>query len=774
MTWLATAGNSLVPAHVGATLAAALLPLQPFKSVDRKDRPGNNRSRYTGLFCLLLILVSIPAQGASSTPFSFTPPSPIETVSFSSTVLQENALFFSILVGFSLTASVCEDLFGYEVDNINLNLLTRERRDSLGKQLVSIRIGGKVRSNRNVELDLLDAKGTPVGRFFFGNRSGDLIAFDLYDREILRGKLYSDGTFYLDDLRLEEGHRRLASGKFRWIQDYPLFEYEWIDREEQVLASGLMYFWGEGSWNQSVNRIRTYWYNDEGMLSEELSTGLEAEYDLRAEVTGAINSNIFDRRTDAASFFEDPNSLIPGPPTMQYLPAVEEESLLTLWNHATQDHIRLTMTAYAFDGSLLQGPGIRNPISYEVPAQSAWTAPLRSWLRAALSAPADTLSPVMQENGLPVWLEIQADHPDLHVSLSHRREKDLEWLPAFSSDSGKKIQCLSLPAIGQDDTIEILLLNPSSQATYANLTLSGKDGATVGSADRFYIPKQGFRLFPLVGFPELFADIDPTKATILEVEATEEESPLIAMAICRRSTGEYFYTLGFDATQTSDTPVAPFLVFGWDGRNLWDSHLSVPELSGKATTFSLGVYSLDGKLRKSDEQTVPAWGSLELDIRRWAQAGDSGDMFAGFLRLQSPDDVLFGNMTLSTQVEGTGGATGMALPSTPHRRYQLLLPSLLSGDGEDNYLGLTFFDPQERESVVQIEVHTADGKTYTRNLRLPGNAAQVRLLSELFPEEDISFTPALVRVTAGEPIYFQAMWGQGRAGLAWLPVVASE
>src|SRR5512137_2582697 len=71
-------------------------------------------------------------------------------------ILRENALFFDMLVSFSFTAGVAEPAWGCDVKNINLNLITRADRDPQGHQSVRVRVAGVVRSNNNVELNLLD------------------------------------------------------------------------------------------------------------------------------------------------------------------------------------------------------------------------------------------------------------------------------------------------------------------------------------------------------------------------------------------------------------------------------------------------------------------------------------------------------------------------------------------------------------------------------------------------------------------------------------------
>ncbi len=102
-------------------------------------------------------------------------------------ILRENSLFFNMLVSFSFTAGVAEPAWGCDVDNININLITRSVRDPQGRQIVRVRVAGVVRSNNNVELNVLDENGNLVGQGFYGYDSGQLTFYDWNGRTIIRG-----------------------------------------------------------------------------------------------------------------------------------------------------------------------------------------------------------------------------------------------------------------------------------------------------------------------------------------------------------------------------------------------------------------------------------------------------------------------------------------------------------------------------------------------------------------------------------------------------------
>lgn len=244
-------------------------------------------------------------------------------------VLRENAHFFGILVNFSLTAAISDPAWGVSVKDINLNFLSREVRDPQGRQIVRARVAGVVRKNNNVELNILDEKGVPVGRGFLGYDSGQLAFYTPEGKPIIDGYFDSRGAYWLYDLRLPPGQQDLATGYLELCWGCAWLGYEWYDGADYQVGGGRVYpDWYSGS----RDRLRVYWAFLQGRLDDARPAFGEAEYDLGTEARGAVNSVLFDSARTAASYFANPYSQVPEPPGRAYVPRFTSDTGLAITN----------------------------------------------------------------------------------------------------------------------------------------------------------------------------------------------------------------------------------------------------------------------------------------------------------------------------------------------------------------------------------------------------------------------------------------------------------
>jgi hypothetical protein len=277
-------------------------------------------------------------------------------------ILRENALFFNLLVTFSFTLAVAEPEWGVGVTNINVNLITRAHRDPRGHQLVRVRVAGVVRKNHNVELDLLNNAGALVGKAFFGYSSGQITFFDRANHAIINGFIDSRGEFFLDDLRLPQGKSALSNGFVDPCFNCSYLSYGWWDALDFQIGAGRIY----PSFLTDTG-MRFAWTFDRGRLNENQPAYGEAEYDLREETTGAINSVLFDTARTPESFFANPYGLVPEPAGKSLIPRFDDASGIAVTNLASRD-ADITYIARRFDGSLVSGNGIENPVTYRFAA----------------------------------------------------------------------------------------------------------------------------------------------------------------------------------------------------------------------------------------------------------------------------------------------------------------------------------------------------------------------------------------------------------------------
>src|SRR5262245_986405 len=283
-------------------------------------------------------------------------------------ILRENALFFNLLVTFSFTLAVAEPEWGVDVNNININLITRAIRDARGHQFVRVRVAGVVRKNHNVELDLLNDGGALVGKAFFGYSSGQITFFDRAHQAIINGFIDSRGDFFLDDLRLPNGKRALSNGFVDPCFNCSYLSYGWWDALDFQIGAGRIY-----PTFLTDTRMRLFWTFDRGHLNENQPAFGEAEYDLMGETTGAINSVLFDTARTAESFFANPYGLVPEPAGQSLIPRFDDASGIAVTNFASRD-AEITYIARRFDGSLVSGNGIQNPITYRFAAGQQFVA----------------------------------------------------------------------------------------------------------------------------------------------------------------------------------------------------------------------------------------------------------------------------------------------------------------------------------------------------------------------------------------------------------------
>lgn len=736
-----------------------------------KKRPRILGTRFPLLFlCPWMLCWALSVKSAVPSSFFVGSPTIISPTSLAPTTLQENALFFSSLVGISLTTSFSEPLFGLKVENINLNLVTRERRDPQGKQLVVVRVAGTVRSNHNVELDLLNSSGDRVGRFFLGYRTGDLIVFNEKDEQIIRGQLNSDGTFQLDDLRSEGINRRIASGIFQWCALCPGFEYEWYDGADGLIASGFMYFWPESSFFQGINGIRTHWQNEKGDLSSEERTQLEAEFDLRKEVTGAINSNVFDKRQDAQSFLLAPPKMTASGPFSLWLPDIDEKALLTIYNGHPNQNAQMKLTAYLYNGDLIQKEGVRNPIYLQMTPQSSWSAPLRSWLRGLFNGDPAMTERVLAADGRPCWVEIQSNDDHVSALLKEEAERGSIYRAGFSTEDLARQFFLPLPEVSWRKSAEITILNTSLEAGSIHLTVRDQEGMQLGQVKELWVPAHGFRTQALETANPLFSDTDLTKAAILEVNTLSASSAMIAMFSGKQAPNSYFTLSGDPSGDMESSVWAPYFVSGRDSNSQWGSRLICMEKSGRSATFLVEVFTLEGDLLKAQEYSLLPKACLEMEMSRLLDLQEEG-WVNGFLRITGLNGGQpIGGVFTSSQALGGSATTWAGLHPLPSRFFQTLIPIPMTTGSDGQYIGVAFLNPGFKEIPVEIEITMTDNRQLHRQLTLLPNRSHIKLLEELFPADEAIHGPFRLSINAAEPIFAQVLWSQGPSLLCWLPL----
>ena len=671
-------------------------------------------------------------------------------------VLQENALFFSALTSIAVTLSISNPLFGFVVHDINLNLLTRHAQDAAGRQIVVCRLGGVVRSNNNVEMDVLDSDGSEVGRMFYGPRSGDLLFYDAFDQLIIRGFVDGTGRFYLSDLRLNSDERSLASGRFNWYKDYPGFEFYWYDGRNELLSRGLIFFFLEGSYVGGIDRIRTRWMGEDGGFGNGNLTEIEAEYDLRREATGALNSNLFDFRKSAASFFQHPYDLLPPPPGLAWLPRVTDSTWISIANNSGQE-ARVSLTARGFDGSLLRGTGVRNPVTYSFDPGQQFAAPPADFFQ---DYPAGAAPPLLPVGALPIWVEIASEQKEISVTHFDSKAEEGELLAA--SSTGHRRLLFDGLRSSTATQIELSILNPSYSASYISLTAGDAAGETLASADRFYIPARGFRNFVLGAFPELFPNLDITRIATLRAEGPHE-GPGLAGVLVRREQEMFEMAADRDESDGEDTIWVPFFVTGGVLDEQWTTWLTITAGTSDETSLEIEGFSFDGNSLFEVTRTLRGRGSRTFSTADLLPIAGEG-VTRGYLKIIGSGKI-YGRVSYRFDSRAGGSAAGQAL--SPHPYFQHTFQEISNGmfGGELLYSGVALLNVTESPAAVILHAVDNEGRVIAEGtLSLGPHTATVVLLGEVFGP-GFELLGGKLKLDSTSPIYGLALSGNARGTL---------
>lgn len=704
--------------------------------------------RYAIICALLAVFGGASAQAASGTlPRRGDTAVDVQVDS----ILQENALYYSILTGIGITLSISDPIFGFDVDDINMNLITRSLRDKSGKQQVVFRLGGVVRSNNNVEMNLLDSKGLRLGRFFYGYRSGDLIFYDVDEQVIISGFIDSGGRFSLSDRRLPADRQLLASGRFIWCPGCPGFDFVWYDGRGLLVARGFIFFWPESSFPKGIDRIRTRWAIDAGNLDASTRTLVDAEYDLRKEATGSLNSNLFDRRPAAESFFLHPYDLLTPLPGLAWLPRVVDDTTLSISNDSDKE-ARITITARHYDGTLLRGDGITNPITYLFGPGLQTTALPSDYLRGFSD---HDRRPLLPQGTLPVWMEITGDQIGLRVLYFDKNQIDLEGAAATRVASRQFIldSLRFVPGTQQDITMLNLSHNPAS----VQLQAYDSAGALLARADRFFVPARGFRSFILGDFPELFPGLDFSGVVALRAETKSGGTGLTTSVLQRGPGGSLEMVQDRRDTEGSEVLWSPFFVTGGTASGRWTSRVSLTEAAGQETSIRIEAYTPEGRALSAQERDLRPRGSLALEASELL-GGQPESLVRGYLRISSSGKLLGSISFRYESLEGTA-ASALPLPANPalsHAFYQVVQGST---EQSKYYTGLVLLNPSD--NTAQVTVTAVDGEgheTARTTFVVPPQSSRFSLLDELFGG-GFKQTGGSLRVVSSTPVFSYVLFG---------------
>jgi hypothetical protein len=674
-------------------------------------------------------------------------------------IMRENALFFNILVTFSFTASIADPAWGLNVGDININLISRSVRDAQGRQLLRARIGGVIRKNHNVELNILDPKGTLVGMGFFGYQSGQLTFYDKNGRAVIDGYMDSRGSFLLGDLRLPEGKRDLAKGYVdSCVYCYPM-AYAWYDGLNFQVGGGGMY---PTILSYGSNRLRMYWTFDEGRLSDSQFAAGDAEYDLTDETTGAINSVLFDRDRSVESFFANPYSLVPRPKGKALLPRVTNNTGIAVTN-PNDNEISITYIARHSDGALVTGTGVINPVSYRFASGLQFAAYPGEIFRGV-----NDRGPVFgdSEEG---WVEVYSHEGDVQAMYldSSVDGTALDGNTAAEGGSGKIVFPDLRPRVGE--STEITLLNLAYDDVMVRLELLDKEGSVLREEPEFFIAGYGARNFYIGSGSNFMRPSDPSQGVSLRVTCNNSNS--LKSASCSEVVGLATYHDQFGSLATSyaisaETAglilVAPYFISGGAGGGQWETTARVAKLDGAAAAVYLDLYDKNGTLLDTFQRNLAPGGqatfSLSSTMLAW---GDR--LTTGYVRLRSDAGKIAGDLSVywTDGVRSQTATYPLAGYLAPSFRFNQIAQG--SAGSIEYWTGLALMNDLNRSVTVKLDVIGADGSV-DRSVEfiLEPYEQSVGLLSQFLNDADYERVGGNIRVKASDPIIGIVLYGDTR------------
>ncbi len=673
-------------------------------------------------------------------------------------ILRENALFFDMLVSFSFTAGVAEPAWSCGVENININLITRSVRDPQGHQIVRVRVAGVVRSNNNVELKLLDEEGNLVGQGFYGYESGQLNFYDWNGRTIITGYMDSEGNFFLYDQRLPEGKQDLAQGFVDPCFYCGAMEYGWYDGPGAQVGGGLMF---PSFFLDDTSRVRMDWSFEAGSLSPGQEAYGGAEYDLEDEATGAINSVLFDTPRTARSFFENPYSLVPEPAGMATLPRVTNYTGIAVTN-PTGGSIQVTYVARHYNGALVAGDGIENPVSYRFSPGLQLAAFPGEIFRGFSGSDS---GPIFDE-GEVGWVEVFSYDGDVQAMFL---EGDVRAADLDGNVGGKGgDSALMFPdlRIGTGESTEIELLNLSFDDVMVRLQLLDASGRVLREEPEEFVSGYGIRTFVLGPGSALLGGIDPGQVASLRVSCNNDNSiqssscaRLIGLATCSdtfRSIATYYAVATASA---GSTLVGSQFAAGPAGSGSWSTSIQINRLDGGPASVYLDVFDRNGNLQRTMQEDVASFGQATFVI-------DGSDpawrdrLVTGYVRARSDSGRIGGDV--SVRWSDARGSMYSSYPLSNQLYSEIRFNQVAQGrsDRIEFWTGVALLNDLDRRVEVLLEVFTPQG-VLDRAATVPLEPHQQynALLSQILNDPAYTRLDGYMRVRAGDPVSAIVLYG---------------
>jgi hypothetical protein len=692
-------------------------------------------------------------------------------------ILRENALFFNILVSFSYTLANSDPAWGLGVKNISVNLITRNVRDPNGRQMTRVRVAGVVRKNNNVELNILNPAGQLVGKGFYGFNSGQLIFFNPNDKPIITGYSTYNGSYILNDLRLPQGNQNLANGYVDPCFDCDSLRYAWYDGLNIQVGGGQMYPSFSYDSDGYLNDVSMYWSFEKGQISDSVNATGEAEFDLSSEATGAINNVLFDTDRTAESFFANPYGLLPEPEGKALLPRFSNDTSIAVTNTAGRK-IRVTYVARNFDGSLISGEGIENPITYVFANGQQFSAYPGELFRGLNET---DRRPILAE-GAVGWMEVYSYEGDIQAMFFDSNRSGSAFDGNIGAESGGNPIVFPDLRLNADESTEIELLNLAYDDVMVRLQLLDAGGNVLREEPEYFIAGSGIRSFQIGGGSKFLRTDDPSLAASLRVSCNNKNSlrssscsKIVGFATTADRFGSIASAFAVTAESAGSFLIGPYFVTGASGKGEWETTVRVTKFDGAAGLVYLELYDAKGSLLAALPKILTPGG--QADFVLLGSTLPWGDrLSSGYVRLFSDSGTIAGDVSI-TWSDGVGSQlTTYPLSNNLYRVLQFNQVAQGNVAGLDYWTGIALVNDLDKPVKVNVEVFRSDGgKDRSAVITLNSHEQHASLLPDFVEDPRYELIGGYIRISSADPVSAIMLYGDSAGKfLAAIPGIPLE
>jgi hypothetical protein len=612
-------------------------------------------------------------------------------------------------------------------------------------------VAGVVRKNHNVELDVLNEGGALVGKAFFGYSSGQITFFDRANQAVINGFIDSRGEFFLDDLRLPIGKRALSNGFVDPCFNCSYLSYGWWDALDFLIGAGRIY-----PSYLTETRMRLFWTFDRGRLNENQPAFGEAEYDLMGETTGAINSVLFDTGRTAESFFANPYGLVPEPAGKSLIPRFDDASGIAVTNLSSSD-AAITYIARRFDGSLVSGNGIENPVTYRFAAGQQFVAfpheifRLNSQDRRPILSPSDV-----------GWMEIFSDDGDVQSMFLDADSAGTALDGNIGAETGRSTLVFPDLRVGPGESTQIALLNLSYDGLTVRLQLLNQDGFLLREERDFFIAGYGSRTFYLAESSEFLRVNDPNQVASLKVSCGGQSANcprLIGLATFRDRFNSLASSYAVSEESAGAILAGPHFATGRNGDGEWETVVRIGRLSGVRSAVTIDLYDARGSGLHTIEQPVSPEGQASFALNSSTLPWQ--DRFTtGYVRVRADSGVIAGSVSLSWSNGRGSMSSTYPLSSQLSPLFHFNQVAQGATGALDYWTGIALMNALDQPVNLTVRVLREDGSLdRSADLTLRPLERYAALLSQIFEDSNYTRLNGYIQVTASEPIAATVLYG---------------